>query len=194
MPLHAAVQRVVDSVGVPTSILASEKNLVIVDAMMGNYLEHDWCDDITVPSAPGASAGQPLFPAGALLGWLPSSGARTFPHAQTANRAAPGYEASTSRLVRTWFSVATLAQRGLGGLAIIPASNDSMACVLAKDVDISDQVTAGQNIIVPVIWQGIFTPRGIVEDAEAFAVAAWPTAVGTCDRLEIVAKPNWTHG
>jgi hypothetical protein len=196
MPLRATAQQVVGSVGVPTSILASEKNLVILDANMADYSLQDWQEI--------AGTRTPNYPAGALMGWRPvtaDGAAPIYPHAKQAGDAA--YFASSSRLIYTWFPPAgSLANRGSGGAATIPGSGNAMACVLAKDVDITDLV-AGQTMVVPVIWQGIFTPRGIVQDVISYddpvggggaGSGAWPTVVGSCDRLEIVAKPNWTHG
>jgi hypothetical protein len=189
MPLRATAQQVVGSVGIPTGILATEKNLVIVDANMADYSLQDWQEV--------AGTRTPNYPVGALLGWRPVTPGRVFPHAQQAG--VPAVAASPSTLVYTWFpSVGSAPNRGSGGGATIPGSGDALACVLAKDVDITDLV-AGQTMTVPVIWQGIFTPRGIVQDVASYDVGApgagaWPTAVGTCDRLEIVAKPNWTHG
>jgi hypothetical protein len=192
MPLRATAQQVVGSVGVPTSILASEKNLVIFDANMADYSLQDWQEI--------AGTRTPNYPAGALMGWLPvaaDGGAPVYPHARQAGDA--GYVGFGSRLVYTWFPPAgSAANRGSGGAAVIPGSGDANACVLAKDVDITDLV-AGQTMVVPVIWQGIFTPRGIVQDVASYdlagaGVGAWPQVIGSCDRLEIVAKPNWTHG
>jgi hypothetical protein len=191
MPLPTTVgNQVVGSVGLPTGILASDQNLVIIDANFANYTEHDWC--VAGVSVPGVSAGAPAFPAGALLGWSPVA-ALTHMHAQSADIAATAYTASASRLVYTWTS-APIASRGNVGAAVIPASVDSLACVLAKDVDITDWITAGRNMIVPVIWQGVFTPRGIVQDGESYTIAPWPVVEGTCDRLEITPKPGWMHG
>ena len=192
MPLPATVgNQVVGSVGIPTGILASEKNLVVLDANFGNYLEHDWCE--AGVSAPGASAGIPQFPAGALLGWTAVAGLG-FMHAQTADRTVAAYLAAPSRVVFTWCNGVGLASRGNVGAAVIPASVDSLACVLAKDVDITDMITAGQHMVIPIIWQGVFIPRGIVQDKESFTVAPWPVVEGTCDRLEITPKPGWMHG
>lgn len=191
MPIPATIgNQVVGSVGLPTGILASDKNLVIIDANFGNYTEHDWCE--AGVSVPGVSAGGPAFPAGALLGWN-AVAALTHMHAQSADVAATAYIASGSRLVYTWMS-APFPNRGNAGVAVIPASADSLACVLAKDVDITDWITAGQNMIVPVIWQGVFTPRGILQDKESYTVAPWPIVEGACDRLEITPKPGWMHG
>jgi hypothetical protein len=96
-------------------------------------------------------------------------------------------------MVYAW-CVPALANRGVAGTALIPASADSMAVVLAKDVDITGTLAATGRMIVPVIWQGIFTPRGIVQDKESYTGAPWPIVEGSCDRLEITVKPNWTHG
>jgi hypothetical protein len=192
MPLPATIgNQVVGSVGIPTGILASEKNLVVFDANFANYLEHDWCE--AGVSAPGASAGIPQFPVGALLGWNALAGVG-FMQAQTADQGVAAYVASPSRVVYTWCNGIGLASRGNAGAAVIPASMDSLACVLAKEVDIEDMITVGQRMIVPVIWQGEFTPRGIVQDKESYTAAPWPTAEGACDRLAITPKPGWMHG
>lgn len=177
-------------VGVPTGILANTKNLITYDAIFGNYLEHDWCESGV--SAPGASAGGPEFPAGALLGFQPIGGL-TYPHAHNADIAATAYLQYASQVVCTWCAPA-LANRGNTGVATIPASFDAGAVVLAKDVDITDWITVGERPIVPVIWQGTFVPRGILQDKESYTGAPWPLVQGACDRLQIVGKPGWTHG
>jgi len=195
MPLPTTIgNQIVGSVGIPTGMLASDKNLVVLDADMAAHDEHDWCE--TGTSVPGVSAGGPAFPAGALLGWQPVGGGLGHMHAQSADNALAAYNASAQRMVYTWFS-AVKVDRGVVGTATIPASADSLAVVLAKDVDITGTRAATGRMIVPVIWQGIFTPRGILQDKESYGApisTPWPVVEGTCDRLEITVKPNWTHG
>ena len=181
---------VVSSVGGRSEILASDENLIKFSANMGRYSEHDWCYDMAVPSAPGVSAGQSIFPQGALLGQTPCA-SPAWPHAYDANEANHAVDVPADRSVYTWASAA-FANRGVAGTATIPESGNAMAVVLEHDTDIADYLVAGDGYpLVSIIWQGIFVPRGIQQDAETYDVAVWPTALGSCDRLSIV--PNYGH-
>lgn len=191
MPVPTTIGReVVGFVGPVTSMLASTKNLIVLDANMANWLEHDW--SIAGVSAPGVSAGGPVFPAGALLGFQPAA-VDLHMRAYPADDAVAAYVASAAEPVYTWTSV-LIANRGQVGAANIPASNNAMAVVLAKDVDITSYTTGGQRPIVPIIWQGTFQPRGILQDQESYLLGKFPTVLGACDRLQIVPKPGWKHG
>jgi len=190
MPNPTVGSEVVGGVGARSEILCTDEGLIQIPANMARYDEHDWCEDASVPSAPGASAGIPEFPQGALLGFIPCR-VVAWPHAFDADVATSAPDVPANRSVYTWTS-GVLANRGNVGAATIPVSNDQNAVVLAHDVDIADYIAAANGYpTVDVIWSGVFVPRGIQQDSESYDIAPWPTVGGACDRLSIV--PSYGH-
>lgn len=185
MPAPSVSPTVTQYAGPVTEMLANDENLVLLPGQMARYDENDWCNEAAVNYTG-------LFPAGALLGWKPTGGAPAWAHALDADRTDDGVpELSTDRDLYTWTSNA-IVTRGSGlvppaGPSTIPATNDAMAVVLAEDADVTDYTAAAHgNLLVSVIWSGNFKPRGILQDADSYALGAWPVVIGGCDRLAIV--------